>query len=326
MIHPTLYEDKHELEWDRFIQEDAVNGTFLQSRNFLNYHPKERFVDNSVLLFDGNTLAAVVPGCIINDEGKRIFSSHPGSTFGGPVIHKKYYSALNIIEMIKALENKLKEGGVEKILLKITPDLFCKEKSDVLQYALTYCGYSNYSDLSTYIDFETYKQDISTNFDHGQKGKLKQALKNDMLFKKIDTDENVCVFHSILEKNLMKFNVHPIHSVKELFDFKNNRLRDIVQFYGIFFGSEMIAGGMLFDFGPILHAQYLSMDYEYIKYRPMTYLYYKLIELAIQNGYKTLSWGISTEKKGSVLNESLLSFKESFGSKYSLNRGFYKTF
>jgi hypothetical protein len=325
MIHPVIYENKYESEWDKFIQEDTVNGTFLQSRNFLNYHPKEKFIDNSVLLFKENALVAVVPGCSMDDEGKKIFISHAGSTFGGLIIHRKYYDAVNIIEMIRILENKLREDGFEKIILKITPDLFSKEKSDVLQYALMYCGYDDYSELSTYIDFETYKQDISVNFDHGQKGKLKQALKNDMCLKEISSDEEISFFYDILEKNLLKFNTCPVHSIEELLDFKNNRLKAIVKFYGIFFENKMIAGGMLFDFGSILHAQYLSVDYDYIKYRPMTYLYYKLIELASQNGYKILSWGISTEKRGAVLNESLLSFKESFGSKYSLNRGFYKT-
>jgi hypothetical protein len=297
----------------------------LQSRNFLNYHPKERFVDNSLLLFKENVLAAVVPGCCINDEEKKTFFSHAGSTFGGLVIHKKYYDALNIIEMIKTLENGIKENGFEKIILKITPDLFCKEKSDVLQYALTYCGYSNYSELSTYIDFETYKREIKTNFSHGQKENLKNSLKYALQFKKITDDNEICLFYKLLEKNLIKFNAKPVHSFDELLDLKNNRLKDIVEFYGVYFEEKMVSSAMTFGFNTILHTQYLASDYDYLNYRPMTYLYYKLIELAFQRGYKILSWGISTEKRGSILNESLLSFKESFGSKYSLNRGFYKT-
>jgi hypothetical protein len=321
-----FYDDSYETQWDNFVYNDSVNGTFLQTKKFLNYHPKERFIDKSILLFKENVLIAVVPGCSIDDEGRKTFFSHAGSTFGGFVIHKKYYDAVNIIEMIKFLENKLREGSFEKIVLKITPDIFSKEKSDVLQYALAYCGYDDYYELSTYIDFETYKQDISDNFNHGQRGKLKQALKNDMCLKEINNDEEISSFYDILKKNLLKFNIFPVHSIEELLDFKNNRLKGIVKFYGILLKNKMIAGGMLFDFGSILHAQYLSVDYDYIKYRPMTYLYYKLIELASQNGYKILSWGISTEKRGAVLNESLLSFKESFGSKYSLNRGFYKTF
>jgi hypothetical protein len=319
------YDNTYETQWDNFIHNDSVNGTFLQTRNFLNYHPKEKFVDNSVLWFKENTLATVVPGCNIDDEGKKIFFSHTGSTFGGPVIHKKYYDAVNIIEMIKALEDKLRGDGFEKIVLKITPDLFSKEKSDVLQYVLTYCGYDNYSELSTYIDFETYKQDIKTNCSHGQKENLRNSLKYALQFERLNNDNDIYLFYGILEKNLAKFNAMPVHTVDELLDFKNNRLKSIVEFYGVYFEGKMISAAMIFKFDTVFHTQYLASDYDYLNCRPMTYLYYKLIELASQTGYKILSWGISTEKRGAFLNESLLSFKESFGSKYSLNRGFYKT-
>jgi hypothetical protein len=322
----VFYDPGHESQWDNFIHNDSVNGTFLQSRNFLNYHPKERFVDSSVLLFKKNVLAAVVPGCSVDDGGKKTFFSHAGSTFGGLVVHKKYYDALSVIEMIKTLENGIKEKGFEKIILKITPDLFCKENSDVLQYALAYCGYSNYSELSAYIDFNDYDKDITNNFNRAQRKRLNQALKNNMKFEILKSDKEICDFHDILQKNLIKYNAKPIHTAEELLDFKNYRLKELVEFCGVFYDDKMIAGGMMFKMGDIIHAQNLNGDSDYLQYNSMPYLYYCAINHALQKGYKILSWGISTEKRGSVLNESLLSFKESFGSKYSLNRGFYKTF
>ena len=39
------YNSSLEHEWDEFIN-NSINGTFLQSRRFLNYHPEGRFVDN----------------------------------------------------------------------------------------------------------------------------------------------------------------------------------------------------------------------------------------------------------------------------------------
>ena len=44
------YEDKYQEAWDQFVLKNSVNGTFLQTRNFLNYHPEGRFVDASVLV------------------------------------------------------------------------------------------------------------------------------------------------------------------------------------------------------------------------------------------------------------------------------------
>jgi hypothetical protein len=69
VMHLVIYEDKFEAAWDEFIINNAINGTFLQSRNFLNYHPKEKFVDNSFLLFKDDKIVGVVSGCIIVKGG-----------------------------------------------------------------------------------------------------------------------------------------------------------------------------------------------------------------------------------------------------------------
>ena len=36
------YTPADEAEWDRFVMHESGNGTFLQTRNFLNYHPAGR--------------------------------------------------------------------------------------------------------------------------------------------------------------------------------------------------------------------------------------------------------------------------------------------
>ena len=52
------YEDNYEKAWDRFVLEESINGTFLQTRNFLNYHPTGRFEDNSLMFMKGNNIIA----------------------------------------------------------------------------------------------------------------------------------------------------------------------------------------------------------------------------------------------------------------------------
>ena len=80
------YESTYEDIWDSFITEKSCNGTFLQSRRFLNYHPEGRFADTSYLVFnDKQHLVAVCPACEIIEDGKKIFYSHSGSTYGGIV-------------------------------------------------------------------------------------------------------------------------------------------------------------------------------------------------------------------------------------------------
>jgi lipid II:glycine glycyltransferase (peptidoglycan interpeptide bridge formation enzyme) len=319
------YDNSSRKKWDDFIKNHSVNGTFLQSRNFLEYHPKERFEDCSYMIFKDAELVAVVPGCVLTEDNKKVFSSHAGSTYGGLVIHEKYYDILPVMEIVKSFENVLRENNFHEVLLKMTPDIFSKKTLDVLQYVLIQNSYNYYLELSSYIDFSDYGETIVTNFSRAQKKRLNQALKHNMEFRIINSDEDISKFHAILSKNLAKFNVKPVHSVAELVDLKNKRLTANVEFYGVFLNDKMIAGGMMFKFGEVIHAQNLSGDPDYLEYNIMPYLYYCVIKRARENGYKKLTGGISTEQRGTVLNESLLAYKESFGSKNAVNWSFYKS-
>ena len=50
MFRFEKYEDSLEEQWDKFIAEKSINGTFLQSRRFFNYHPAGRFKDVSLVV------------------------------------------------------------------------------------------------------------------------------------------------------------------------------------------------------------------------------------------------------------------------------------
>lgn len=54
----------------------------------------------------------------------------------------------------------------------------------------------------------------------------------------------------------------------ELWEFKSSRLPEIAEFYGVFEGERMVAGGMTFYFeqANVVHTQYLSADLSIRKY------------------------------------------------------------
>lgn len=94
----------------------------------------------------------------------------------------------------------------------------------------------------------------------------------------------------------------------ELWKFKSSRLPEIAEFYGVFEGERMVAGGMTFYFeqANVVHTQYLSADLSIRKYSPAAYLYYQVLCAAAAKGCKALSFGISTEDNGKVLNFGLV--------------------
>lgn len=327
MIEVYLHENLNDSTWDEFISTNSVNGTFLQSRNFLNYHAERKFDDCSILIGSTHSdLYAVIPGCIVIDGEKKGFSSHSGSTYGGPVISKKHYNLRDISLILGTFEEHLRTEGFRQVVLRITPDIFSLEKTDLLQYLLTISGYKQYTELSTYIDFSNYYPDILSNFSYARLKQYKKCEKAGMKFRHINTDTEVSIFYNLLEASLARYQVKPVHSLDELLEFKNKRLNDIVDFYCVELNGEVIASSMSFYFckTDTLHIQYSAAQRGIGTLSPMTYLFWGLINEAKNNGIKILSWGISTEERGSKLNMALAETKESYGSKFSINRTFYK--
>lgn len=316
-----------EIEWDLFVNEKSVNGTFLQTRNFINYHPKSRFIDCSLMVYKKNTLVAVVPACEVSENGRKIFYSHKGSTYGGIIVSTEYYKTERLIDIVRCIDEHLSKK-YEKSILKITADIHSKERSDLLQYVLSYFGYSDYTELNTYIDLKSISENVEKTFDRNKLRNIHKCEEHGLTFKEIRSDEDVKAFYDLLEINLKKYDLKPIHTFNEIKELKDSRIPDNVRFFGVFQDETMMAGGMMFIFDNcnVIHAQNLSADYRFIEYSPITYLYYRIIRQVKEDGYRALSWGISTEDKGRIINLGLVRNKESYGSKYIVNRTYFKEY
>lgn len=318
------YTKEYEEKWDTFISEKSINGTILQTQKFLNYHKEGRFEDFSIMVYYKNNIICVIPACLTKENGIKIFNSHPGSTFGGLVLDGKYYKGNIILEIVDKLENFLVEFGISKLVLKLTSTIFCKRDPALLEYILRYRGYKNFDELSTFIDLKTCNPEIFPNIVQSKRSAIRQNIKKGLVFKELLEEQEIDKFYNILTVTLQKYNARPVHDFEELLILKDKYLKGKVKFWGIMLDNTIIAGSMTFQFNNVLHTQYLAADTSYQKYQPMSVLYYYLIKYAYDHNYDKLSWGISTEDKGSILNETLLAFKESFGSNYSMNRTYYK--
>lgn len=319
------YTDDMQEKWDEFVQYQSCNGTFLQTRNFLNYHGN-KFKDASFAIYKGQgTIVAVVPACLIEIRDKKVFYSHAGSTFGGIVIGKAFYNIEHVDAIMQVLEVYWREQGYDEVKLRQTSTIFAKRNIELLDYFLYKYGYIPYDELSSYVDFEEYREDVISNFSAGRRRDYKYALKNALAFRKIEKDEEIMEFYQLLCLNLEKYETQPVHSCSELVDFKNQRLKDIVEFYAVYMGEKMVAGSMVFKFeNRVFHTQYLAADPIYLKFYTMNYLDGELISLAMRSGYRFFSFGISTEEQGRILNKSLAQFKEGFGTQFGINRTYTK--
>jgi len=300
---------------DHFVECESVNGTFLQTRRFLNYHPADRFTDASFALEKSGTIVAYFPGV----AKEQTFVSHAGTTFGGPIIAKSFYSGSRLLEILKEADQHL-TSRFKNIRFKITPAIFAEESPDLLEYMLEHIGYTRHTELSSYCTLQSGVDPLE-NCDKECRRIFKKSEIEGIRFGNQEKTEDFETFYHFLEISKSKHNVHPVHTLQELYDLKDNRIPDHIRFRGIWDGNTLVAAMMLFLFEgtKTIHGQYIAPNPDYEKFQPTTALYVRVMREAAQEGYKQISWGISTEDGGNYLNESLLRFKESLGAKACVN-------
>lgn len=321
------YSESFRTSWDRFVLKESCNGTFLQTRNFLDYHPTGKFQDFSLMFTKGNNIIAVMPANIMIENNEKKVFSHLGSTFGGIVIGNRHKKISDIEEILDELLLFLETEKVESISLKMTSNLYSNQNMDILDYFLKNRGFDETLELGYFVDlFQIKTDEMEMSFNGSRRRSLRKALRNKLIFRRLESDEEIGDFYSVLCNNMKKFAIIPLHSLDELLDFKNNRLQDIVSFYGVYDQYELIAGSMVFRFGDkkVFHTQYLAADQEKLSLYPSEYLYYSLIKYAKEHEYKYLSFGTATLDHGKVLNKSLAQFKEGFGTDSYVNRTYHK--
>ena len=309
-------------------------GTFLNSRNFLSYHPKERFRDASLFILKNNqvhiehdkdAIVAVIPASeIIQEDDKKLFFSHKGSTFGGIIISEKYFNVDYIDGVIKEFNKYIEQKKYDEVYLKQVPSIFNNSLVDTLDYLLQNNNYNSYEELSIVVDLLKLN-DILMDFAKTTRKNCNRGIKT-LNFKEIIEEDEILEFHRILTKNLAKHDVEPIHKSEELIDLKE-RLDENIKFFGAFKDDLMVGGNMSFLFkNRVFHTQNTSIDYEFSNLRPADFINYNLIKLSKQLGFKYYSFGICTENQGQTLNFSLAKFKERYCGEGSINKTYYRIY
>ena len=81
MLKLSRFRSSEEQVWDSYVPK-ANNGTFFHLRSFLNYHPKGKFKDHSILVRKKGKLFSLFPAVEQIVDGEKILISHPGATVG----------------------------------------------------------------------------------------------------------------------------------------------------------------------------------------------------------------------------------------------------
>ena len=296
-------------EWDEFVN-GSKNGTLFHSRQFLSYHPSERFEDYSYLAYEGDRLLAVYPGAIQVRGTQRWWCSHPGSTYGGPV----FAPDAGIEECARVLDSLMKlgrEDGLAGMEMRLSEQAFRSVPADEIEFALWRAGFQvKAAELSTTVPLmdgyeasvARYRGDTGRNVRKARKAGVEVAWSDDFR-----------TYWCVLEQNLARHGAHPTHSLAEIL-----RLRDLCQgkirLALATVGGVPAAGIVVFVANAVcFHSFYIAQDYSLQHTRALSAVLDFLIEWGCQEGFRYFNLGISTEQAGTIVNWGLFTFKQGFG-------------
>ncbi|EGR9009282.1 GNAT family N-acetyltransferase [Vibrio vulnificus] len=305
MVTCKKYSDNEKKIWDSFINSSKTPLFFFQ-RDFLEYH-KHKFEDHSLMFFIGDELVGVLPASVHRHEEKCELRSHGGLTYGGLIFQPRLRGEI-IGLVIKSLKEYCVSNKVQSLIYKSIPYIFHQLSSQEDLYFLFNEGMTS-----------IYKRELSTivylnnklKASKGRKALISKAKKNNLC---IRTDSDFSKFSVLLNKVLKKHGVLPVHSEEELSYLKSKFPENII-LKSIEIEGEMIAAALLFVFNDVVHTQYLATNDSGKEIGALDYLIEESIAEYRDNGFSYFSFGISTEENGKVLNNGLLSQKESFGGR-----------
>lgn len=310
MIEVIRTDIESDLEWKEFLRNqynlffdfkfNSYNNVF--DKNIKWHHLK--FKDK-----ESHKVLAIMIGCERITDGKPVFVSCDGVSFGG-FLWKKKTNLLNFLEITDSFISYLKINNFSKCILKNPPFLYNKNPNEETEYALVKNGFNVTSvSVSNIIDLENFEfRKIS----EPKKRSIRKTLKKielEHVTKDLSEDE-FGKYYNILYNNRQLKGVKPTHSLEELMFLRKNLKEDIVLFSACI-DKEIVAICFLFSINrDMILNFYLADNENYKMERVSEFILYKSIEWAKERNYKFYDTGTS-DANGNLI-EGLFAFKKNF--------------
>lgn len=294
------YTDGDKEDWNQFAAR-ARAPLFLFNRSFMEYH-SDRFEDWSMLYRDGKSIVTILPASRHGD----VVVSHGGLTYGGFLLSSAV-RGVTLLNAVSQLFEDLHRIGVKRFVYKAVPYIFFRQPAQDDIFVLHKLGAKLVRrDLSSIIHLED-RGPVSS----GRKWGVKKARREGL---SVSRSTDWVRFHQILLETLQKHEATPVHSVEELSTLAH-RFPENIHLYIVETDGDMIAATLVFEFEGVVHTQYITASEKGRDVGALDILIEEVIQLYQRAGKKYFSFGISTEKQGTVLNEGLLYQKEGFGAR-----------
>lgn len=304
MITILRYVKSRAEEWDQFVNASRI-PMFMFNRGFMEYHD-DRFSDASVMAYDDDKLVAVMPASRHGDE----IRSHGGLTYGGIIAGEKMKQQ-TMLECFSAILAYYKEQGVSTLVYKSVPYIYHTYPSQEDLYAL----FINNAQMLKAEPSSTLLLRSPFKMPKGRKAQISRAKREGVVISESeDFDSFIALENEVLAQH---HNVQAVHNAEELQLLHSRFPNNIRCFMAKNSEGRLIAGALLFIYPQVIHTQYLASNDEGRCIGALDLVISEIMQ-KYKETHTYLDFGISTEEMGRVLNNGLISQKESFGARTSI--------
>ncbi|MDE5876715.1 MAG: GNAT family N-acetyltransferase [Muribaculaceae bacterium] len=286
--------------WDRLVRTSA-NGTFLLTRDYMEYH-SDRFSDYSLIVLKDGDPFVLLPANLTSDG---VLHSHQGLTYGGWVVPCRHFDGNDMLEIFSLAADYCRHTGICAIDYKPIPWIYTRQPAQDDLYALfrhnarlTECNLSCTIDLSA-----------NPGFNKLQTRHLRKAISSGAVTGPTeDTDSFWAMLMCCLEE---RHEAVPVHTVQEM-KLLQKRFPENIRLFVSTLHGEMHAGVCIYDTGLTAHCQYIATTETGRRLGLLTLLMDYLIH-DIYSHRRYFDFGTSNEHAGLTLNNGLLRQKSSLG-------------
>ncbi|WP_045738558.1 GNAT family N-acetyltransferase [Xanthomonas sp. MUS 060] len=285
--------------WDALVAASR-NGNLLHCRGYMDYHA-ERFVDASLLVERDGMPVAVFPA---NRDGAEVVS-HAGLSYAG-LLSSHGLRAVATLEAFERIAAYYRNAGVQRLFYKAVPHVFHRSPAEEDLYALHRLG------------AQLYRRDLSSAVALREPPRLTSARRRSISKARqaglrVQRTVDPAPLHALLSEVLHRHDTRPVHRLDEL-RLLCARFPEQIVPYEVRDGDTLLAASLVYDFGHVVHTQYLACSEQGKRVDALSLLLAELIEhVYVQRDF--LSLGISTNQQGRELNAGLVEQKERFGAR-----------
>jgi hypothetical protein len=284
------------------------SGNFLHLRGYMDYHA-DRFMDRSLIILLAGKPVAVFPAS--QHDGTIV--SHGGLTYGGLISTAalRAEATLSALSVIAAHYRGLRN---RKLVYKAVPHIFHRYPAEEDLYALFRLGARLFRrDLSSAIELAS-----APRYSKGRTWSIGKARRANVT---VGPGGGFAAFHSLLSERAAQSGRPVTHSVAEL-ELLARRFPAEIALYEARSDAALLAGALIYDFGTVVHTQYLGASEAGRALGALDLLLAELIGKTYADR-RYFSFGISTEQDGQFLNTGLVANKEGFGAR-AVTHDFYE--